>query len=225
MMRRMEPTPDQRRDALRRFMQENGLKAGPWAKRAAVSANSIYNFLAGRSDSLSVTAYGKLARAAEVPVWKLTGERPDPPSPTAVTVGGHVQAGDFREAVEWDEADRYLVDVPVPERFRRQARALEVRGPSMRDLYREGSVVVWVPMLDARPPRDRDRVIVYREDVNGLIEATVKELRYEDGQEWLWPRSDHPAHQQPINPREPGDGIERVEIVGLVVGSYQPEIM
>lgn len=224
IVRRMDPTPDQRRDALRSFIQEQGISVASWAKRAGVSANSIHNFLGGRSNSLSVTAYGKLARVSGVPVWRLTGDRPEPPSPTAIMVAGHVQAGDYREAVEWNRDDWYSVDVPVPARFRPHAKALEVRGTSMNRVYREGAVVVWVDMLDSRPPRTGDRVIVYSHAIGDGVEATVKELRYHDGDPWLWPLSDDPAHQAPINPNDAPPGIDRIEIVGLVVGSYQPEI-
>jgi SOS-response transcriptional repressor LexA len=222
--RRVARTPDEKREILRTFMREHGLKPASWAKRSAVAANSLYNFLNGHSEGLDERTYGKLARTAEVPIWRLTGEQPEPPSPTTVWVSGHVEAGAFREAIEWDGSLWYPVDVPVPTRFRGKAKALETRGTSMNLVYPPGSVVLWVDVLDFRPPRDGDRVVVYAYRSGGEIEATVKELRIDGTNRWLWPRSDDPLHQAPINPTAPGDELTSVEIKGIVIGSYKPEV-
>lgn len=219
----MDRTPDERRDILRSFMQRHGLKAASWAQKAGVSANSIYNFLNDSgSKKLSADTYQALARAIGVPVWKLNGDEPEAQSPTAIWVVGHVQAGDFRAAVEWDRSQWYAVDVPVNPRFQNTSKALEVRGPSMNLEYPDGSVVIWVNVLDSRPPRDRDHVIVYSYRDDDVVEATVKELRIVNDQHWLWPRSSDPDHQQPLSLEKPGDHIKRVEICGLVIGGYRP---
>lgn len=229
----MAGTPDELREILRRFILErrgsrlqNGSKfnIGSWAKAAGVNANSIYNFLNGHSEGLDPRTYAKLARAVEVQAWQLSGETPEPPSPTTVWVVGHVEAGEFREAVEWDRAEWYAVDVPVPPRFRGKAKALEVRGPSMNKRYPPGTVVIWVDMLDFREPRDRDAVVVYSHSRDDQIEATVKEYRRVNEGEWLWPDSTDPEHQAPINPRLPAESVKRVEIKGIVIGSYRAEV-
>lgn len=216
-------TPDERRDILRRFIQERDLVPAKWAKEAGVATNSIYNFLNGNSEALSPVTYGKLARIARVPAWKLSGDDPDPPSPTVVHVVGFVEAGVWQDAVEWDQSDWRAIDVPIATRFRGKAKALEVRGRSMEALYPEGSIVIWIGMMDFRPPRHGDKVIVYREHTDGRIEATVKEYREEAGQVWLWPRSFDPAHQAPVQMKQPGESIRDVRICGIVVGSYRPE--
>ena len=219
---RMDRTPDERREILRAFINENGLKIARWAKDSAVDKNSIYNFLNDHSQALDPRTYAKLARTAQVPVWKLSGDAPEPPSPTSIWVAGHVQAGDFREAVEWDRSRWYSVDVPVPDRFRSIAKALEVRGTSMDAEYRPGSILVWVDFLDFRPPRNDDHVIVYSHHKDGTVEATVKELRVAaDGKRWLWPRSNQPEHQLPVDCDNPPDGIESIEVKGIVVGDYR----
>lgn len=222
----MERTPDERRNILRSFMAERGLKPAKWAKAAGVGANSIYNFLNGESESLSPITYGKLARVENVPVWRISGDEPEQPSPTSVWVVGEVRAGAFADAVERDPSLWYAVDVPVAPRFRKMAKALEVRGTSMNRDYPDGSIVIWVDMLNARPPRNLDHVIVYAHRHDGTIEATVKELRVsEDGRQWLWPKSHDPAFQQPIDIEQPADDISYIEIVGLVVGDYRPRIV
>lgn len=221
----MHAKADQQRDILRSFIRERGLKVAPWAKRSGVGANSLYNFLNGHSEGLDPRTYAKLARTAEVPVWKLTGDQPEPASPTTIWVAGHVEAGIFRDAVEWDQSLWYPVDVPVPHRFRGKAKALEVRGNSMNLLYPPGSVVMWVDMLDFRAPRHEDRVVVYAYRGDGQIEATIKELRIDGIDRWLWPRSDDPAHQVPINAADPGHGYSSIEIKGIVIGSYRAEVL
>lgn len=222
----MERTPDERREILRTFINERGLKIARWAKDSAVDKNSIYNFLNGHSQALDPRTYAKLARIAEVPAWRLSGEQPEAPSPTAIWVTGYVEAGAFKEASEWDRSRWYAVDVPVPDRFRRRAKALEVRGHSMDLEYLPGAIVIWVDFLDFRPPRHGDHVVVYAFDRSDQVEATVKELRVdEEGRRWLWPRSTRPEHQLPVDVDTPGPDIDRIEIKGIVIGDYRPRAL
>lgn len=218
----MDRTPDERRDILRQFIKEHGLKIARWAKQAGVDKNSIYNFLNGHSQSLDLRTYAKLARAAECPVWRLTGDVPEPQSPTEIWVVGSVEAGAFREAIEWDRSLWFPVDVPVPDRFRGKAKALQVRGTSMNADYPEGSIAIWVDVLDFRPARPGDDVVVYSRDKDDQIEATLKELRTDDhGKRWLWPRSHDPLHQAPIDIGSPSDRVTEIEIKGIVIGCYR----
>jgi hypothetical protein len=90
--------------------------------------------------------------------------------------------------------------------------------------YRPGSVVVWVDVLDFREPRNGDHVIVYSVARDERIEATIKEYRLQNGHEWLWPRSDDPAHQTPIDPANPPEGIHEVLIKGIVIGDYRQRV-
>lgn len=220
--RRMDKTPDEKREILRAFIKEHKLKIARWAKTAGVDKNSIYNFLNGYSQSLDLRTYAKLARAAECPVWRLTGDEPEPQSPTVIWVSGSVEAGTFREAVEWDQSLWFPVDVPVPERFQGRAKALQVRGTSMNIDYPEGSIAVWVDVLDFRPARPGDDVLVYAHAHDGTIEATLKELRTDDdGKRWLWPRSADPRHQAPIDCAAPPKTVREIEIKGIVIGCYR----
>lgn len=221
--RRMAKTPDEKREILRRFIQKHSLKIAPWCKSSGVDKNSVYNFLNSHSQSLDLRTYAKLARTVPAPVWQLSGDEPEPPSPTSIWVTGDVQAGAFRQAIEWDQSEWYPVDVPVPARFRGRAKALEVRGTSMNVDYPEGSVAIWVDMLDFRPPQSGDDVVVYSICQDDLVEATIKEYRVDDdGTRWLWPRSHDPLHQAPVNIRTPGDRVKEIMIQGLVIGSYRP---
>lgn len=220
--RYMEKTPDQRREILRTFINTNGLKIATWAKASGVDKNSIYNFLNGHSQALDIRTYAKLARTAQIPLWKLTGDQPEPPSPSSIWVSGAIEAGVFMEATDWPQADWYAVDVPIPERFRGKAKALQVRGSSMNVDYPDGSIAIYVDMLDFRPPRDGDDVIAVARRRDGMQETTLKTYRLDDrGGKWLWPRSHDPLHQSPVNTQSPPDETETIEIRGIVIGCYR----
>jgi phage repressor protein C with HTH and peptisase S24 domain len=138
---------------------------------------------------------------------------------------GEVAAGVWREAFEWPREDWLPVTLSVEDhRFKGAKRhALRVVGDSMDDLYRSGSLVVFVKFADiGRRPLADDKVIVLRKGPRGLTEATVK-LYTKDaqGRRWLVPKSSNPQHK-PISLEEP-DPSETVEIMGLVVGSQTLE--
>ena len=142
-----------------------------------------------------------------------------------VRVIGAVQAGAWQEAVQWDRDDQRDVpfirlndNAPLP-RF-----ALEVRGTSMNLVYPEGTILYCVPYGNGAPSlKNGRRVIVHRKRVDGLTEATVKEVLIENGNIWLRPRSSDPRHQTPIEIGE--DGTEEVTVTAVVIGSYMPEIL
>lgn len=62
--------------ALRRFMEARGLKPHPWAQAAGLRSSTIYNFLSGKSLSLSSDTLERLAKAAGATVDEiLSGEK------------------------------------------------------------------------------------------------------------------------------------------------------
>ncbi|MFC5358162.1 LexA family protein [Azospirillum himalayense] len=183
---------------------------------------------------LSRNAALKYATLLDISVeWLLTGKGAGPegsgdePENTvyvsSVPVVGAVQAGNWVEAVQWESDEWYEIAIPPDGRFPNQRRyGLEVRGPSMNELYPDGSVVICIKLIDlGREPRHGERVVVERRRYDGCIEATVKEFRVQDEKVWLWPRSTHPAFQQPVPLA--CDGDEEVAITGVVVGSYRAE--
>lgn len=146
-----------------------------------------------------------------------------------VWVLGTVEAGVWAEALEWPREDWKVAPVAkIPGHSAARQFGLEVRGPSMDELYPPGSIVVCVKLIDlGRDPRPGERVIVQRRSDLG-VEATVKELRQDEhGTYWLWPRSRHPEFQQPWKLQHNGEpdqaGVDGLQIVALVVGSYRPE--
>lgn len=130
---------------------------------------------------------------------------------------GQVQAGAWKEAIEDTEAR--WVDTPLPAEFDDvDVQAFEVTGSSMNKVYPDGTVVYVASVQSYRAPESDDRVLVLRQNKDGLYEATLKELIIgEDGQKWLWPRSYDPQHQAPLEYIEGSDGD--IQIRGVVVAS------
>ena len=241
------------RNRIRELRERAGLSQEELARRLNTSQPQVFR-LEKAQRGLTQAWMVRLAKALRVELWELVQDRPLPadepePSMTSIPVRGHVQAGDWREAIEWPRGDWYAVFAPADRRWPRAQRfALEVRGPSMNRLYPDGSVILCVLFDElGREPRSGERVVVERVNRAGQFETTVKEFVVEgDGRRWLWPRSDHPDHQQPIPldnaPRTTArrrikfrkatvahadarrdDGIESMRIYAKVVGSYRPE--
>jgi transcriptional regulator with XRE-family HTH domain len=68
--------PEQRRAAIRQFMEAHKLKVLPWCRSAELAESTLRNFLNGDSASLSDRSYDALARAAHTTVAELKGEQP-----------------------------------------------------------------------------------------------------------------------------------------------------
>lgn len=183
--------------------------------KAGVHVDTIRR-LRSRDQAPRVDTLAALASALEVPLDYLTsaasqtggdaGKGADtrlsvPVNMIRVPVLGYVQAGKWREAIEWPPDTWYGVTVPAHPRYPSAERfALEVRGNSMNRLYPERTILICVRFYDiAREPQPGDKVICLRRDRYGEFEATVKEYqRDEQGRHILWPRSDDPEHQAPI---------------------------
>lgn len=92
--------------ALRSFMERRGLKPHPWAQSAGIRSSTLYNFLAGKSATLSSETLERLAQAAGASVDEILGrEGPRPTGgagvPLRYTVGilGRLFVADVEEVV------------------------------------------------------------------------------------------------------------------------------
>lgn len=225
---------DMRRRNLKRFMAARGLKAKPWSERAGVSPNAVYNFLNGRSNSLSQDTLEALAEAENVTSSTLLDESIIPLARAAqnVTVLGTVQAGAWVEAIEWPLDERYTIAVPFGGTQYENAYGLEVRGDSMNKIYPDGTIIFVVNIYDFDGELlNGHRVVCERTDAAGNVEATVKQLVIEDdGSAWLWPRSTSPQHQQPIAVTESGlrgahlSGDVTVRVSAIVIRALTSEL-
>lgn len=140
-------------------------------------------------------------------------------------IQGAVAAGVWREVLEYPEHEWSFftgapdVKAPLNLRF-----GLKVEGNSMDLVYPPGTIIECVRYWGREPIENGKRVIVQRTDRDGNMETTVKEyLKDDNGVEWLVPRSTHPEFQAPFRCDDPGEGIETIEIVAIVVASIRYE--
>lgn len=181
-----------------------------------------------RGITRAASRYAKAFRVSEA--WLLTGEGVGPRERSggvemrAVQVIGHVQAGYWTEAFEWEEEDRYLVPVPAdPELAAYTLRGAELRGNSMNKWRPEGTVVVVTDQIEtAEDLRIGSRYLVERTNSAGEHETTVKTLWKDDqGEIWLLPESTDPRFQEPI--KIDGNEGDTIRIMGRVTYSVAKE--
>lgn len=194
---------------------------------AGLSPDAIRGVLRGMSRTPRGETLQRLARVLDCSITYLLGENDDlsaavdMPAGNAVRVfvRGTVQAGEWREAVEMPREDWTYFDLPADGRYPGVERfLLKVIGPSMNQIFSDGAVIECVRFFDiGRMPRDGDYVVVHRARSDGLYEATVKQYMIDEkGKGWLWPRSNDPAHQQPIA-LEANGSVEETTIHALVI--------
>lgn len=138
-----------------------------------------------------------------------------------VPVLGEVAAGVWRETPPGLEIDRATEFLPrFTAGYPNGARmfGLRVVGPSMNQFYPDGTFVFVVPAAEIGL-RGGDHVVVQRHRI-GLTETTIKEVQKEDGQLVLIPHSTDPKFQEPLRYRIDEHDQDGLEIIGVVVGSY-----
>lgn len=174
-----------------------------------------------RGSNMPSTEYAaKMADLAGLPLGRFIGAVPVAKSiahGTMVKVVGELQAGAWKEAVEWDYEDQFEIPyMPAPGVPAYPVRAFIVRGTSMNRLYPDGTLVfVASTIANKIKPVSGNKVLVSRRNADGFYEATIKELVVDDNKrKWLWPRSYDPEHQAPI---EYTAGGEDTVITGVVV--------
>lgn len=207
---------------LKQVRKRRGLKQPDVAERLGVSVPQISRWEAG-IDNIPSSRLSKMAEAYECSIAEMFGETQ--PLGPRLYIKGEVAAGVWKEAWEVDPDDweaftgRADIAASVRERF-----GLRIVGQSMNEVYPEGSIIECVAYDHEEPIPTGKRVVVVQRDFHGSVESTVKELhRDEQGIEWLVPRSTNPAFQTPLRADQPGEGIEEVAIVAIVVASIRPE--
>lgn len=224
-------SPRDMRIRLKELRESLGLTQEDMAEEIGLSV-SYYNRMENANRPISSKWLEKIASHFNIPVTRLLSDdsATNRVAVQEVVVRGAVQAGVWVQAVEWPEEDRYAVVIPRLALNARNIYGLEVRGPSMNLFYPEKAVLICVPLDQlGRDLKHEDHVVVERRGPDGSVEATVKELVIDDdGRAWLWPRSRHPAFQQPLEvpwpPESWNDGDPEIVITAVVVGSYVSRI-
>lgn len=250
---------DDERAALERFISRRRIIKTDWARRARISEGTLRNFLNRTSHSLSANTWSALAEAEGVEISEiLSGVTKSPQSRrsevdfsrkipvvpgerdlpllkmSAVRVIGDVQAGMFRDALEWPPEDHFDIMAEIPSNAAKyRPFGLRVIGPSMNKEFPEGSIAVCVKLHDLGEGFEIQSgkfVVILRHHPGGLDEweATLKEFVVDaDGVAWLWPRSNHPEFQTPIRAgsltkSSHEDANDEVQIWAVVIGKHVP---
>jgi repressor LexA len=202
---------------------------------AGFSEDLLRNLFRGKTKTLNMEAVVNLAQVLGVSVeWLATGNasesehlRRSPNHLKVVNVDrrarvmGRVEAGVWREALEFDTDAQY--DVPIVNDVMIDGiplAGLEVSGTSFNKVYPSGTIVLVASLMDlGRDAFDGEVCVVHRRNRNGLYEATLKQLEVmDDGARYLWPCSTDPRYQEPIA-LEPNGEDDDIAITAVVVRS------
>ncbi len=204
---------------VKELREQLGLNQVEFAARLDEDQSKISKWERGkqRPNAESAAKLAALAGQSMAEWWGVTPIRANDISAPTVRVVGELQAGAWREAVEWPHDDQWEMPVPRdPSKPMRPLQGFVVRGNSVNKLYPDGSLVFVASTIgNGIAPKSGDMVLVQRQNRNGLIEATLKEFVVgDDGIKWLWPRSTDPEHQTPI--QYASTDAEEVVITGVV---------
>lgn len=211
---------------IRELRKSLKLNQGPFGTLIGVDQATVSRWESG-AQKPEIEAVRALAKLAGTDVEDFLGNAEVRGSKVdEVEVMGKVQAGEWVEALERPREERFTILATANSRYAGIKRfGLEVVGPSMNEVYPEGTVLVCAHIEHTRkPPQHGQRVIVERKRADGLREITVKEYQVLDGQIWLIPRSTHPAFKAPLQLTPAGEhDVEEVRVIAIVTGRYQDE--
>jgi transcriptional regulator with XRE-family HTH domain len=234
-----------RRAAFRAVLDRHGLRPAEVAQRAGLpTANAIYNFYHGRSDSLTQVTLEKVAAALSVTTEELMGlpaprlhigasdgeggPHAPPPLLTCEAGAGVWQRSPLLPPSAWQSVQVPLGLLPPM----RSAFAVRLRGGGSEGLYPHGTIAICVPVNEVDLPNPSTWRALVRCERHGRHELTLQELAIRGERCWLTPRSEDPALQAisvlrwpPQEPALVGDSRSEsfITIEGIVVATWRPE--
>lgn len=208
-------------------LQSKGLSANAWARSAGLASSTVQKAIKPDYQfTTSSRTIAKLADAAGVSPPDIATVKQARVTPRLLPVRYRVQAGLWYEV---DSASQsFLGEHPVaPDpRFDQHPQWLEeVVGDSINLKISEGAFAHVIDAISmGYAARAGDLVVVERRLRGGQIkERTIKQVAIGPGGETeLWPRSSNPKWNTPTLIANGDEEEMEVEIVGLVVGAYQP---
>ena len=233
-----DPTnADRRRAGLRQLLAAKTITCSELAREIGLpNGNILFNFLNGRSASLSLETIERILTAhPDVSFHDLVGLRPPGqsrhrPAPADLMVTIELRAGLWRTqihlpAVEW----RTAPFLPPRGTTSDELFAARVSYPGAERLYPEGSVLLCRHLATGSPMQPEGAHVVTVKRWRAKMELTVRELRHADGEAWLWPCSTNPRLQQPSRPSAAWSDLSQssanasaVVLLGVVIASWQP---
>lgn len=213
-------------ERLKAAREKAGYDTGADAARAMGIAPATYAQHENGTRGLRRDSASKYARFFHcAPEWLLYGRGDADPQPVirrvdrmvpvigAIQAGAWVEVGEDPDMEEVQHVPVYMAGFEGASLF-----ALRVRGNSMDQYYSDGTMVIVCPAAEIGV-REGDHVVVRRNRAN-LCETTLKEVVKQRGGIWLHPRSSDPDHQRPIQLKNAPDADDGMEIIGVVVSSY-----
>ena len=209
-------------DKLAEIRAKRGLTQAQLAERIDVAQATVQRWEKGKREP-DFEQLHALASALGTTAGELLEGGVATPVGPRLFVKGEVAAGVWRTAVETPEDEwetfygRPDVTANIEHRF-----GLRVVGDSMDEIYPPGTIVECVSLFGRAEAAPGKRVVVIRTNDMGMSEATVKELVEREGELWLVPRSNNPAHAPFRLKGQDGDIVE-TRIAAVVVSSVRPE--
>ncbi len=222
--------------AVRDWMQaivDGGLSVAEWASASGVARSTIFRALKPSYEFMtSSRTLAKLADAAgrEPPTLPSGASGDARIVPHFLPVRFRVQAGLWHENGSEEPLDDYEYAVGPDRRFAEWPQWLEeVVGDSVNEVIPPKHLAHVVDSIAmGYEAQEGDFVVVERRrDGGSTRERTIKQVVIKAGRIQLWPRSTNPKWTEmvePTNGSRQGEDIE-VEIVGLVIGSYNPTLL
>lgn len=171
-----ERQADARRRAFTELMAAHRLKPADLARLADLpSANAIYNFLNGHSDSFAQATLERIAKALNVSVAEVFGERKVKGRQAGVVpVHVEIASGDWRDAYEVGGRNPPLLPIPPGAPVDEAGLITDSHASAV---YKPGTMVGIQSMasLTDRGLRDGDRVLLHRIR-NRQHEVTVRQV-------------------------------------------------
>jgi hypothetical protein len=193
-----------RRKALRACLDAAEMTETDAARAAGMpTPNALYNFLKGRTASLSQSTLEALSRVVPgATLASLTGaETPDNVAPTVrpIQVRAAATAGLMQAAFDMPQAQQYKIVAPITDAMHAQgAFGVEIREPGAEKLYPKGSQLICIPLTSFDGEITNGKHLILQRIVKGRVEVTVREITIEATEAWLWLRSTHPNYQAPV---------------------------
>jgi transcriptional regulator with XRE-family HTH domain len=215
---------ERRRRALRSFLAREGLKVAEVARVAGVNANSLYNFLRGRSGSLSVQTLEALSRAYHtVSISDLTGDiSVSPRMLRMVPVKAIAQSGVWSDSSDLPIDQQYEIPIPSVDGLGGNFAVLTL-GNSADQLFPSGAHVIISEMQSFDRSLETGDIVLIRATEAGKHSLSLRQLEFRGGQCWAWLRSSDPLHQGAIPVPMPYRGEiwrmdnQKLVIVGVAV--------
>ena len=191
------------------------------AERAGTTFQQVSRLERGER-SLDTEWMEKISKALSVQPVELLPLEWQPKGINTINVVGHVQAGLWQEAAQWDPCDFYQIATPNYQEYKKKhLYGLEVKGESMNQVFPNGTCVVCVPIDEWDETIENGKyVIVERKNPkNSSIEATVKKYIKNESGIYLVPQSSDPSFSSIKVDETTGESA----ITGVVVGSFRKE--